>query len=396
MEAQNTPATPVQAPVAPEAPAAPAAAAPAAPKKKKTGLIIGIVVTILVLCGAGAAAAYFLFFNKNNPEQMFADNISDILSGKIENIKFNGAFKFPTSEFSASIYGEASAKSKAGKVGVKMIATGMNMGADFIIKDNDAYVKTEGLSEGISLFALFAGGSMSGMSGMSNMSALSTIMDQIDGNWYHLDSSSASSFVTVFSTSSTCAEVFQNDGNLSKLGEIFKANPFVTLKSGDNNIAKKKGEVYRVNFDSSKFTALINAIKADATLGKYSSCFDSASINQSSATMPLYIEFSDGKISRLYLDLATAGAVDIDIEYPASLDINAPASYKEFSSVFGNLTGSSSSKGFDLSSIIDSSYGSDYDFDFDDDDYDFDFDYDYDDDDEDYDYDFDLSDLLDL
>lgn len=386
MEAQNTPATPVQAPVAP--------AAPAAPKKKKTGLIIGIVVTILVLCGAGAAAAYFLFFNKNNPEQMFADNISDILSGKIENIKINGQFKFPTSELSATIYGEASAKSKAGKVGARMTATGMNMGADFIIKDNDAYVKTEGLSQGIALFALIPG---AGTSGLSNMSALSTIMDQIDGNWYHLDSSSASSFVAVSSTSSTCAEVFQNDGNLSKLGELFKANPFVTLKSGDNNIAKKKGEVYRVNFDSSKFTALINAIKADATLGKYSSCFDSASINESSATMPLYIEFSDGKISRLYLDLATAGAVDIDIEYPASLDINTPASYKEFSSVFGNLTGSSSSKGFDLSSIIDSSYGSDYDFDFDDDDFDFDFDYNYDDDDdEDYDFDFDLSDLLDL
>ena len=394
MEAQNTPATPVQAPVASEAPAAPAAAAPAAPKKKKTGLIIGIVVTILVLCGAGAAAAYFLFFNKNNPEQMFADNISDILSGKIENIKINGQFKFPTSELSATIYGEASAKSKAGKVGARMTATGMNMGADLIFKDNDAYVKTEGLSQGIALFALIPG---AGTSGLSNMSALSTIMNQIDGNWYHLDSSSAaSSFVTVSSTSSTCAEVFQNDGNLSKLGELFKANPFVTLKSGDNNIAKKKGEVYRVNFDSSKFTALINAIKADATLGKYSSCFDSASINQTSATMPLYIEFSDGKISRLYLDLATAGAVDIDIEYPASLDINAPASYKEFSSVFGNLTGPSSSKGFDLSSIIDSSYGSDYDFDFDDDDYDFDFDYDYDDDDEDYDFDFDLSDLLDL
>lgn len=393
MEAQPTPATPAQAPVAPAAPAAPVAAAPAAPKKKKTGLIIGIVVTILVLCGAGAAAAYFLFFNKANPEQMFADNISDILSGKIENIKFNGAFKFPTSELSASIYGEASAKSKAGKVGVKMTATGMNMGADFIIKDNDAFVKTEGLSEGISLFALLGGGSS-----MSNLSALSSIIEEIDGTWYHLDSSSASSMITVSSTSSTCAEVFKNNENLSKLGELFKANPFVTLKSGDNNIAKKKGDVYRVNFDSSKFTALINAIKADATLGKYSSCFDSASINQSSATMPLYIEFSDGKISRLYLDMATAGAFDIDIEYPASLDINAPASYKEFSSVFGNLTGSSSSKGFDLTSIIDSSYGSDYDFDFDDDgeDYDFDYDYDDDDDDEDYDFDFDLSDLLDL
>ncbi len=387
MEAQPTPATPAQAPVAPAAPAAPVAAAPAAPKKKKTGLIIGIVVTILVLCGAGAAAAYFLFFNKANPEQMFADNISDILSGKIENIKINGQFKFPTSEISATIYGEASAKSKAGKVGARMTATGMNMGADFIIKDNEAYVKTEGLSQGIALFALIPGG---GTSGLRNMSALSSIIEEIDGTWYHLDSSSASSMITVSSTSSTCTEVFQNDGNLSKLGELFKANPFVTLKSGDNNIAKKKGEVYRVNFDSSKFTALINAIKADATLGKYSSCFDSASINQSSATMPLYIEFSDGKISRLYLDLATAGAVDIDIEYPASLDINAPASYKEFSSVFGNLTSPKSTKGFDLSSIIDSSYGSDYDFDFDDDDYDFDFDFDYDDED------FDLSSLLDL
>lgn len=387
MEAQPTPATPAQAPVAPAAPAAPVAAAPAAPKKKKTGLIIGIVVTILVLCGAGAAAAYFLFFNKANPEQMFADNISDILSGKIENIKINGQFKFPTSEISATIYGEASAKSKAGKVGARMTATGMNMGADFIIKDNDAYVKTEGLSQGFALFALIPGG---GTSGLRNMSALSSIIEEIDGTWYHLDSSSASSMITVSSTSSTCAEVFKNNENLSKLGELFKANPFVTLKSGDNNIAKKKGDVYRVNFDSSKFTALINAIKADATLGKYSSCFDSASINQSSATMPLYVEFSDGKVSRIYLDLATAGAIDIDIEYPASLDINAPSNYKEFSSAFGNLTSPKSTKGFDLSSIIDSSYGSDYDFDFDDDDYDFDFDFDYDDED------FDLSSLLDL
>lgn len=389
MEAQPTPATPAQAPVAPAAPAAPVAAAPAAPKKKKTGLIIGIVVTILVLCGAGAAAAYFLFFNKANPEQMFADNISDILSGKIENIKINGQFKFPTSELSATIYGEASAKSKAGKVGARMTATGMNMGADFIIKDNEAYVKTEGLSQGIALFALIPGG---GTSGLRSMSALSGIIEEIDGTWYHLDSSSASSMVTVSSTSSTCTEIFKNDENLSKIGELYKANPFVTLKSGDNNIAKKKGEVYRVNFDSSKFANLINAIKADATLGKYSSCFDSASINQSSATMPLYVEFSDGKISRLYLDLATAGAVDIDIEYPASLDINAPSNYKEFSSAFGNLTSPKSTKGFDLSSIIDSSYGSDYDydFDFDDDDYDFDFDFDYDDED------FDLSSLLDL
>lgn len=94
-----------------ESPNRDASDSPAASKKKRTGLIAGIIIAILLLCGVGAFAAYAVI--KNQPENIALESFSNLMSAK--QVAVTGTFNITPGEDLEDYIGPISVNINASK-----------------------------------------------------------------------------------------------------------------------------------------------------------------------------------------------------------------------------------------------------------------------------------------
>ncbi len=367
----TTPAAPAEAPAETIAPATPAENKAAEPKKKKTGLIVCIIVIILALCGAGVAA-YFLIFKKD-PNAIMTDAIVSLITDDTNKIGIDGE---------VSISGMGSLKLKGqfadgqGDADVKVSATipglgSISAGANAIVKGTDFYIKASGLTDILK------------MAGMP--SYMLSSFKGIDDQWYYAEMSDITSNATASISTTKCDIKDLSDKNVrQKIADAYRSNSFVIASNYDGNDIEKNGtDLYLIHIDVDKLNAFgkaVNSVVASSTSCEVS---EPEELDKNAITLnDFYMGVKDNKISRIFTKQSQSGIeikVDFNFTYPTNVDVKTPNDYEkiekliqQLAPLFSGMSTSGYTPSYNIYDDIedeDDGYD-DYDFDYDLEDYD--------------------------
>ncbi len=387
------------APTEPVAPAEPkpaevatpvetAAPVEVAPKKKKTGLIVGLIIGLIALIGGAVAAVLVLFvFNKSADAVPAA--VTKVLSGEIKNFAINGVLTANgedsiVSGLSVNLDAKLDVASMTNSVTANVDATIGEMNLDFTfderqVADGDIYIKVSGLADSVTSM-LTSALSQSGidcdeadcdtlveqMISGSEVSQLALI-DAIEGEWLHADSSDFSRIGSNITNNETqcLVNAIAGASNYDKnVAEIYKQNPFVTYSTENIAIAKKKDAIYKLGLDYAKMAGFVNAMQNSALANDLLACSGATAtkkdvtesdIQQIFSNFPtVYAEIdNNNNFTRLYFTIDQIGlTADLAISYPDSVTVEEPSSYLEMSDylteLMQSLGGLSSYGGFEV------------------------------------------------
>ena len=400
--------TPVEpAPAAQPAPAAEAPVAPGAPvKKKKTGLIVGIICGILILGCAIAAILFFFVFNKGgNESSSLTDAIVKLINGENKNIAVATEIDFNSGDgltINAKVSSEFNIADQIGSMTVDLTIPNEGGSIDLNIEsrsvdDGNAYVKVSGIKDYlIDMIEQNTGLDcdtddcstyleMMSSSAGSYSDPFSTLMD-IDGEWVKIEANDI--FGNLFGSMLSVIDIDSISENKDKIVELYKKYPFITSSTENLNISKKKDNLYKLGIDYDKAASFINELGDSITNCVGAESYNCAERRKVTAdnlkdafeiSGEFYVEIdNNNNITRLYV--ASEGSTDVDlaISYPSEVKVEKPTNVttKDISSLFSIFGGSIYMGGGDI-------------YDYDDDDYDWDWDDDYDYDYDDYDWDWD-------
>ncbi len=370
------PEAPVAAPVAPE-PVAPVAepvmtaaepvaeapattaAVPAPKKKKKTGMIIGIILGLIAIgCGVAAILVFFVFNKGGDP---VTNAMVRLLNNDERNIGVSGTFAYDYMGYPINVSYNAQID-KTAKAGVLTAnLSGSFLGGDANVSlegratgDDNLYVKVDGIKDIVfSSFnvdcdssdcdALLAQGLSTMDSSMDYISTMIMSLASIDGEWIKIEGVNILSYISL----PTGLSFDDYNSHKSEVVELYKKYPFVTSSTNDLKISKKNDTLYKLGFDFDKMASFVNEISK-------SYCDKDADCGQKTVTASdlkstigsvddVYVEVDGkGNFTRLYAGGTQAGDQDLSITYPANVNVSVPSSYKNFSeitSMFGALMG---------------------------------------------------------
>ena len=385
--------SPVNDPLARPMEQAPAAE-PVQPKKKKTGLIIGIIITAIVLIGGGIAAA-LIIMNLNKGDAV-ARAIEKIVTGNApENVAIDGTFTLTPNEESSllsniqiDLDSQASTKSlmNSSVANVTMnFENGNSASFEFdeaYAANGDLYFKLSGLTNAMEDYTAAMQNAMleTGVTGTDVVDCVSDgdeadceevetsldtsglltgvlgIVENVDGEWLRIstdDLSGASGLAPEESNASCLVDLVKNVKNYNNsVAEIYSKNPFITSTTEGVTLASKSGEpVYKVTIDGEKFSAFINEFQNSELISNLFSCmgYENSEVNVDNViedinSLPtFYVEVDkDYNFTRLYFttDLADGGmtlTADLGFTYPTNINVAEPAEYTDFSNMIQEI-----------------------------------------------------------
>lgn len=377
-------AQPVAQPVAPTA--STDVATPEAPKKKKTGLIVGIILGILAIGGIVAAILILFVFNKSGSGSSVDDAIIKLLSGENKRIAISTEISAgPDSDIplSAKLSGQFDIEKQIGSMtaDIEIQAEGQNNFAFNIearsVNNSTAYLKISGVKDAVIEMLEKQGNidcdttdcsvyfDMMINSGDST-NPFATLLD-IDEKWIELDVENIlDKFLSITIGGAEAEDLTEKKIDFA---DLYKKHPFLTASTENLEISKKSNTLYKLSIDYEKLADFINEISDEKVTAN--------SIKESIKSGDIYVEIDgNNNITRIYAKASEGlSDFDLDISYPSEVKVEKPTDYIDSDnliplfSIFGN------------SLQIEDPYD-DYDWD---DDYDDDYD-DYDWDDDDYDY----------
>ena len=176
------------------------------------------------------------------------------------------------------------------------------------------------------------------LKGVSMLTALSAVFETIDDEWIRIEGSDFNSIESILpdNTAATC--LVNAAGNLGQYGtnfvSLYNKSPFVEYATDNINIDAKKGQLYRLSFNSTKLTEFINSLNGSGFANELMACMDATAVNENLTdeavaevikNIPtIYVEIDDkDNFTRVYLSSTSedglSGAVaDISFEYPAT------------------------------------------------------------------------------
>ncbi len=350
-EVAPAPAPVAPEPVAPAEPAAPVAAAPVAPapKKKKTGIIIGVILGIIALgCGVAALLFFFVFNKTTDPA---TDAMVKLLNGDNRNIAIAGTFEYGESAMPLSIGYNAQfdTVAKAGVVTATISGTteGMTMNIDVEARatgDEKAYLKFSGIKNmftdalkqsGIDcdtvdcttyIEMIASTGDTTGSLGML------TSLFALDGKWILLDGVDLTSSFSL----PTGMKLDDISSHKNEIVDTYKKYPFIKSSTENLKISKKNDTLYKLDIDFDKLASFTNEVASkngDST---------TVTADELKATISnaddIYAEIDNNKnFTRFYM-----GGQDLAITYPSSVSVSAPDTYttsEELMTIFGQMFG---------------------------------------------------------
>lgn len=342
---------------------APTVVEPVKPKKKKTGLIIGIVIAVVLLIGGVAAALIIMNMNKGDA---VAKAIEKIVTGNApENVVIDGTLTLVPNEDDSllsnvqiDLDSQASTRSMMNS-SIATVTTNFANGnsASFEFDEvyaanGDLYFKLSGLTNAMEDYTAAMQSAMleSGTAGsevvdcesedgcvattevveptslpveveadtslgvMESLTEILSIIENVDGEWLRIstdDLSGVSELAPQESGTSCLVDFVGNVKNYNNsIAEIYGKNPFITSTTEGVTLASKSGEpVYKVTIDSEKFGAFINEFQNSELVSNLFSCmgYENSEVNVDNVVKDIdslptfYVEVDkDYNFTRLY------------------------------------------------------------------------------------------------
>ena len=325
------------------------------PKKKKTGLIIGIVAAVLVAVGCGVVAAIMLM-GQGDP---VSKAVLKLAEGKAPtNVAINGTIDVtPTDKDSVltnlkiDLKSDATTNSMINHTTANITASLDQMGKieveaeEIYAESGDLYIKIDGLAEAMNdLSTMTQGASLQNSvvtdcindegastdclsedmtvdmapeeSGLAVFDTFSGVLEIIDGEWLRVSVDQLKAVTDSMDSNNSLScltDVAQEAKNSSNsIAELYRKYPFIGSTTEGVTVASKNSPVYRVMFDREKLTSYSDALKDSTIVKKAISCLgdDNVTINESAVDeldkLPnIYVEVDkDNNFSRVYFETA--------------------------------------------------------------------------------------------
>lgn len=328
---------------------------PMQPKKKKTGLIIGIVLGVIALIAIiSAVLIYFLWWQ--NPEKMVTDAVSNAImakkmtaDGKVV-IDMRDQGKIELNVKTATESGKSKANIDA-MLNIKGVEKSIPLDGDMVLGDDGAiYVKINNFKELYgSLLEVVMESSSGGKMSRTQMEAyrdqtlkkLNSEINKMNGTWMKI---SPDEIGSEYKCGINALKKIQSDESARKeLAQIYQKNSFFTIK--DSKISDRNGgrgfELQGNNkSNSSKFEEEFKNSSVGKALSKcgksngYDSNDESSSIDESS--LKVWVDRSSHELKAVELkgnDKKASVEISFDINVNKSEEIKVPSSaesLKEF------------------------------------------------------------------
>lgn len=378
----------------------PADSAPAEPvKKKRTGLIIGIIIGIVVLIG-GAVALALVLPNLNKGDAVTLA-MQKIMTGNAPtNVAIDGEFNFlinqegtpikrvninlDTDIMTGSMINTSSAVltfttyenkdysiefdeiyAADGNVYFKIDgATAALEDSDILdllmmptVKDcYDAETDCADAADCISAECITTEDTIDTDTESEN-DAILDVIESIDGVWIKISSDMFSSFEESFDLEESpisCVTdlVTKLNKNSNTTADLYNKYPFITSTTKDVIIPSKNSQVYLIGVDSEEFTSFANSISNPGVVSDLYTCFgyesntsfDEDDIKELLANLPkVYAEINgNNDFSRLYLESDINNGdvtltIDLGFEYPSNVNVTEPVEYTDFTKIIKQL-----------------------------------------------------------
>ena len=326
---------------------------PMRPKKKKTGLIIGVVLGAVVLISiVSAALVYFLWWQ--NPEKMVTDAISSAIMSKkmtadgkvVVDIRDQG--KIELNVKTATDSGKSKANIDA-KLNIKGVEKSIPLDGDMVLGDDGTiYVKINNFKDLYSsLLEVVMESSSGGKMSRAQIEAyrdqtlkkLNSEINKMNGTWMKV---SPDEIGDEYKCGIDALKKFQNDESARKeLAQLYQKNSFFTIK--DSKISDRNGgrgfELQGDNSKLSKFSDELknsSAGKALGKCGKSNSYKSSESSSIDTASLKVWVDRSSHELKALELkgdSKKVSVEISFDIDVNKSEEIKIPSSaesLKEF------------------------------------------------------------------
>lgn len=251
-------APPTLQPSAPEAPLPPPVAMPAHPlpmaghKRRKKGLVIGLIAAVLCLLLSAAAAASYYYIQVNKPENILKQALANSLDlSKFKTVAFSGA--------SDSTYQTADTSTTASFQGAFDIASG----AFTVSGEADAFltkVTYDARSvDGKSLY--FRVGGLDGLSELlanSEAGAYAPFIATVNNQWFELNESLIKQYVPSYKSS------VLTSADAQKIRDAYLQHSFLVIKEvlPDQAVQGKPHYHYKLVISAAELKAFLTALKA--------------------------------------------------------------------------------------------------------------------------------------
>lgn len=336
---------------------------PMRPKKKKTGLIIGVVLGAVVLISiVSAALVYFLWWQ--NPEKMVTDAISSAImskkmtaDGKVV-VDIRDQRKIELNVKTATDSGKSKVNIDA-KLDIKGVEKNIPLKGDAVLdSDGTIYVKINNFKDlyGTLLEVVMESSSGGKMSRAQietyrdqTLRKMSSEIDKIGNTWMKI---SPDEIGSEYKCGINALKKIQSDESVRKeVAQLYQKNSFFTIK--DSKISDRNGgrgfELQGDNSKLSKFSDELknsSAGKALSKCGKSNSYKSSESSSIDTASLKVWVDRSSHELKALELkgdSKKVSVENSFDINMNKSEEIKAPSdaeSLKEF--IEGFMSGYSS------------------------------------------------------
>ncbi|MDO5451679.1 MAG: hypothetical protein Q4F56_01160, partial [Candidatus Saccharibacteria bacterium] len=361
------------------------------PRKKKTGLIVGMVICLFVAVGCGVAAI-LLFIDANKPdpvaiatERLITGNMPTnfVAEGSID-VEVND-MSSPISRAKITVNGEGMTKSM---INSSRVMADMNVrnGGSFSIgleevyaANGDLYFKVDGIANVLNAPYLFSANTLEGeaesteaaeseaapsveptdaencSSAENCLVAETTIGDKvltaIDGVWIRASVDEVNAMFTegtgegnISCLANLITDVNENSNSIA---EMYSRNPFVVSATGEVELTSKNDPVYKLSISEKKLAGFMNEAGNSTTIKNLSSClgYEQSGLNAESLLTELqklpeiFVEI-DGNynFTRVYFNtnLAEVDAnlvADFSFSYPDTINVTEPVEYKDLSTL---------------------------------------------------------------
>ena len=371
--------------------------------KKKTGLIIGMIVSIFLAVGCGVAAILLLTNNKKVDAVSAAMN--KVMRGEVSsNVVIDGNIEipvniesYPISNIKINLNSQLRANSmiNASKATVSLeTEDGDELSFKFnevYSSNGDLYFKIDGLTNAVEDLMTTISSSTNTLTdcntnelGETNCetttqtvteydgatdltNGILNIISTIDGEWLRISPEELGTMTggTLSNSTMSCiVDLTKNiNTNSNSVAELYAKNPFVSSTTEGVTIMSKGNPVYRVAVDGEGFTNYVNSLQSSEILDDLYTCLgveDNAGVNANdlikmiSQLPETYVEIDeDYNFTRLYLESQKEPMFKIDLSftYPNNINVAEPTEYTDYSSIIQEI----------FSGIYDTDYGLDID-----------------------------------
>ena len=336
---------------------------PMQPKKKKTGLIIGVVLGVIALIAIiSAVLVYFLWWQ--NPEKMVTDAVSNAImakkmtaDGKVV-IDMRDQGKIELNVKTATDSGKSKANIDA-KLNIKGVEKNIPLKGDAVLdSDGTIYVKINNFKDlyGTLLEVVMESSSGGNLSRSQietyrdqTLEKMGSEIDKMSDTWMKI---SPDEIGSEYKCGINALKKIQSDESARKeVAQLYRKNSFFTIK--DSKISDRNGgRGFELQGDNSKLSKFndefkkSSAGKALSKCGKYNSYKSSESSSIDKSSLKVWVDRSSHELKALELkgDGKKASVeISFDINMNKSEEIKAPSdaeSLKEF--VEGFMSGYSS------------------------------------------------------